>query len=225
MKTLLTTLLLSLSIVAFSQNEKQTGTGVKSLALETSTEDAQAMQLFLKADNYFVKGKYKKAISYYKQAVAVDSNFIDAIDNIGTSYRRLFEMDSAIHYYKLSLSKMPNNKGVLYNLGLVYLYLEKYSEAETSFTKLLTMNKADLEASYHLSLTHLWSSDYTKAIEWGTKTYEQALSTDKILAADAVYIVCKALLETDKKNDAIAFYKRAKSKGAVSTDAAAELGL
>ncbi len=223
MKYIFTSFLILCTLATFSQNKKDSE--VTNVKMSSATENAQAMQIFLKAEKSFVKGAYKKAASLYKEAYSIDSNFVDAIDNLALSYRRQYEMDSALHYYNISISKIPNNKGALNNVGLVYIYLEKYDNAIETFNKLLSFYPDHSESIYSISLAYLLAKDYNKAIEFATKAFEASKKSDKSLAADAVYIACKSYLSLEKKDEAKLFYKKAKSQGIKSQEAADELGI
>src|ERR1035437_3894466 len=46
---------------------------------------------------------FKKAVQYFKLAIAEDPGYVDAYDNLGLSFRQLNMLDSAEHYYLISI--------------------------------------------------------------------------------------------------------------------------
>jgi len=219
------TLIISLLCAFSTLNAQNKKTNVQDVGMFTSTENAAAMQNFMKAEKAFNKGAFKKATSLYKLAYSQDSSFLDALDNLALSFRNQNLMDSAIHYYKLSLSKNIENQGVLTNLGLVYIYQEQYSDAVNTFTTLMQYFPDDLSALQLMSTTYLYAEDYTNALEWGQKCFDKAGVANKDLSSEALYNICVSLVKLNRKDEALTLYNKAQRWGIENPDAAVELGI
>jgi type IV pilus biogenesis/stability protein PilW len=82
---------------------------------------------------------YPKAIKHFKEALRIDENFSEALNNLGNAYAKIGEFDKAIDAYKRAISN-PIYKNValaLNNLGMVYYRLTKYDEATDAFKEAL----------------------------------------------------------------------------------------
>src|SRR5690606_25677736 len=99
--TLFATLLTCTCFPLYSQTN--TENKIEDISVHNLSENPQAMQHFMKAENFFEKNAYKKAVKFYKRAYEADTNFVIALDNLALSYRRLYKMDSAVVYYNKSL--------------------------------------------------------------------------------------------------------------------------
>lgn len=108
---------------------------------------------------YFFLKEYEKALTHFKHAYNINKKHRDSseiagsINNIGTTYSRIGEVDSALHYINLGiiyfselkntskLAQTLNNKGSLYHRKL-----DKTKEALTFFEEALRLH---LNASNH----------------------------------------------------------------------------
>jgi tetratricopeptide (TPR) repeat protein len=74
----------------------------------------------------------KKAIFYYKKALALSKNKpqkTDCLNNIANSYQRMGNLNNALKYYSLGnrLSK-EKDVAILYNLSFIYLKLHQWAK-------------------------------------------------------------------------------------------------
>lgn len=82
---------------------------------------------------------YPKAIKHFKEALRIDENFSEALNNLGNTYAKMGEFDKAIDAYKKAISNplYKNAALALNNLGMVYYRTAKYDEAIDSFKEAL----------------------------------------------------------------------------------------
>ncbi len=82
---------------------------------------------------------YPKAIKHFKEALRLDENFSEALNNLGNTYAKMGEFDKAIEAYKKAISNplYKNAALALNNLGMVYYRIAKYDEAIDSFKEAL----------------------------------------------------------------------------------------
>lgn len=79
----------------------------------------KAKALYNKAYEHFDKKEYSLAIRNYEMAIAVDSDYIDAYNNLGLTFYESNVLDSASYYLQRSLQKLPSGTTALQNLALV----------------------------------------------------------------------------------------------------------
>lgn len=207
----------------FSQTDSENR--IEDISVHNLSENPQAMQFFMKAENYFEKNSYKKAVKFYKLAYESDTNFVIALDNLALSFRRLYKMDSAVVYYNKSLKKNEQNKTVLNNLGLVYTYLEQYDNAIHTYNTLFKYYPNDPQGNYNMALTYYYANNFQQTIIYGTAAFEVWKTDDKTNALEAVYLVCKAYIASDDKDGAKLFYREAAKQGIRNTQARQDFDL
>jgi tetratricopeptide (TPR) repeat protein len=78
-----------------------------------------ALDLFNKGVNYSNDKEYILANRDYEMAIALDSDYVDAYNNLGLNFYEMNLMDSAGYYLRISLGKLPSGTTALQNLGLV----------------------------------------------------------------------------------------------------------
>jgi tetratricopeptide (TPR) repeat protein len=84
---------------------------------------------------YYQKGDYRRAISYYKEALEIDSSFVMAYENIGLAYEAAGEWEKACEAYQSAISYEPGSPDAYLLLGKLHLRLGRLSEAVEVFQK------------------------------------------------------------------------------------------
>jgi tetratricopeptide (TPR) repeat protein len=103
---------------------------------------------------YFQDGKYEKAVSEFKRAVALNPESADAYTYLGNSYIKLKKYDEAIAAYKKPVILDQSSTDAKKNLANAYMEAEQYDNAEETFLK---MAKQDPRSPYaHNSLGYLY---------------------------------------------------------------------
>ncbi|MDO9510636.1 MAG: AAA family ATPase [Bacteroidales bacterium] len=90
--------------------------------------DPESERLSDIAYKYFENKEYKKAISYYEKAIAVDPDNHSALNGAGAAWSWLDEFEKSLEYYKKAFKLNPRNLTYLRNLLQVQKSLEKYEE-------------------------------------------------------------------------------------------------
>jgi tetratricopeptide (TPR) repeat protein len=79
-------------------------------AQEVSKKDiSQAMKHYKMATKKYKKGEYAVAIAEYKEAVKLNPNYVDALNDMGYSYSKLGDYENAISSYNIALSIKPDH--------------------------------------------------------------------------------------------------------------------
>ena len=129
--------------------------------------------LFLMGNWYLNMDSFRKAISWYTQALKkAHYNYPEAWLNLGVAYRRIGMTDSAIFAYSRALALRKDYWEALYNLGLAYWYSNRVEKAYRTFKRLLQYKPHNPKIWYFLGrvyekLNHIDSAimAYKKAIE------------------------------------------------------------
>jgi OOP family OmpA-OmpF porin len=116
-----------------------------------STKNKKAIELYVAADNYRVRGQYAEALELLKQAIDKDKNFSEAYFRQALIYKstRNYQKSDEIFLKGLSMTSDPKKqKGYFFELGENYLlegdyeqslqFLDRYLESEI-------LNKARVE--------------------------------------------------------------------------------
>lgn len=79
----------------------------------------KAIALYNIAHDHFDKKEYPLAIRNYEMALSIDSDYIDAYNNLGLTFYETNSLDSASYYLQRSLRKFPSGTTALQNISLV----------------------------------------------------------------------------------------------------------
>lgn len=128
------------------------------------TKDQEARNAFNQANDLRDQEKFTEAEKLFREAIELDPNFCDAMDNLGIMLRKQGKADEAIQWYQRSLEVKPDNSLALRNMGLAYYFQEKPDEAIPVFEKLVQIAPDDPEGYYGLGISHYEIEKYEDAI-------------------------------------------------------------
>ncbi len=94
----------------------------------------------------FNEREYNKAITHFKQAIKIDTNFPLAHYNIGCTYLEMKEYRKAIGAFNTAVSLDLKIKEVYYNRSFAYFRTDKFKEAQQDLQKSL-----QIDPSYKLA--------------------------------------------------------------------------
>ena len=141
----------------------------------------KARILILKGSNSGTRGDFKTAIELYNRALSIVSTMDRSIEvismlshiynNMGISYRRLGDIESAMNHYQLNLNLVKENFGenhrelfYVYNsLGSIYYTLGDFGTAADHFLRAIDIaekNRGWLEDNYASALNNAAGSYY-----------------------------------------------------------------
>jgi tetratricopeptide (TPR) repeat protein len=78
---------------------------------------------------YFQQNQIEKALVDFKQAYKVNPNHIHTLNNIGTCYGNLGEMEKAKEFYNKVLALYPTNKESRMNLAIIYFNENQFTQS------------------------------------------------------------------------------------------------
>jgi OmpA-OmpF porin, OOP family len=111
-----------------------------------STKSKKAIELYISADDFRVRGQLDQAIDLLNQAIAKDSKFEEAYYRLGLTYRSASNLATASENFEkgLSLSQDPRKQKIYtFILGESYLRQGKYDQSLLNLNKFLSQEKTD----------------------------------------------------------------------------------
>lgn len=125
-------------------------------------ENAKAYNYF---GNFIGLSDNKKAKVYYYKAIEIDDKFVNSYANLGNSYAKDEDYESAIKYYKIALDFDSQNYKWLHNIASVYLRNNMFNEAKVYLDKAIAI-KPEISSIYNTyGILYLWQEDEVKAGE------------------------------------------------------------
>jgi tetratricopeptide (TPR) repeat protein len=180
----------------------------------TSTQSKEARSAYNTGYLAFMKGKYKDAIPFFKLALRLDSAYIDAIDNLAFTYRRLNMIDSAEFCYKHSLKINSGNMLAMNNLALLYLMQEKFDLASEYYNKMIQVDSLSGDGYYGLAQINFKRKDFDFAIKYGMKAFKIWEKTNRQYAGESMMYVGMAQCHKGDKANAKISLQKAQNMGA-----------
>jgi len=111
------------------------------------------------------EGKYNESINYLKRSLALKSDQVNTLYNLGLDYDKLKQNDHAILYYKKALKVDSTHIGSLNNLGNLYVDLKKYDEAIYYLERAHKLEPKHYATLQNLGIAYYYSGKYQKAIQ------------------------------------------------------------
>lgn len=102
-------------------------------------------------------------IANYRKVLEIDSNYVDAWNNLGVAYFYYSNLDSAVICFKKALDKNPDYPPAHNNAGYVLDVLGKYDQAVAHYQKAIQLRPNYLIAMANLVDTYMHQRDYASA--------------------------------------------------------------
>jgi len=123
-----------------------------------STKNKKAIDLYVDADNYRVRGQYDQAIRLLRQAIERDNKFEEAYARLGLTYRSAGDLPLSSESFEKALALTPyplKQKTYLYSLGDNYLRSGQYEKSIFNLDRFLAIEKTD---KLKIDLASVWNS-------------------------------------------------------------------
>ncbi|MCX6200514.1 MAG: tetratricopeptide repeat protein [Bacteroidetes bacterium] len=190
------------------------------------TNSNEALQYYNEGTNYAFKNDFDNCKKYYLMALQIDSEFVQAYDNLGVLYRRLGDYEKAIEKYKQSIRFYPMGKVAHQNLASVYSMIKQFRNAGTEYETLIKLDSTDPEGYFgyaNLNMEELKYDSALKNAKMALKLYEKQNST---FIAEGQYLIGLIYYYKQDNDNAIKYLRIAKKNGAeISADIAKALRL
>ena len=173
-----------------------------------------------KANKYYNEGhdatearNFKKAIEYYKLAIAEDPDYIDAYDNAGVAFRQLDMLDSAALYYLISIKKYPKGTVARGNMAVVEEMRGNPEKALAYYNECLAIDNKDPETYYGLMRVYGKLQKFDEALASGNKAEQLYFQRNDPYIGDCYYMLCITHIMMNNKEKARLYATKAESKG------------
>jgi tetratricopeptide (TPR) repeat protein len=165
------------------------------------------------------QGETDQAITHYRQAIALRSNYAEAHYNLGRLLAEKGELSDAVTHYEKALAINPADAEAHNNLGATLFQSGRVDDAITHYQKALEIQPGYADASCNLANALLSQGDMDGAI--GYYLAGLALSPNQ---ADAQYNLATALLRKGRTDEAIVHYEKTLELRPEIADVHANLG-
>ena len=115
----------------------------------------EASQLVQKGNKSFGAQLYDDAITYYKQAIALDPGSLDAHYDLGVTYGKKGMLDESIAAYTKVIAIDPHHAQAHNNLGTAYEQKGMVNEAHSAYEKAVAADPNLAPAQYNLGKSYL----------------------------------------------------------------------
>jgi tetratricopeptide (TPR) repeat protein len=172
-------------------------------------------------DNYnlgikaFQKKDYKQAVIHYKEAIRLDPEYVEALDNCGLSFRKMGDLKSAEYFYQESIKVNPRTVAPHMNMAVIHSSRGEFEKALNDYQAIININPNDPEGFYGIAHVFLLQKKYQKALEASQKaTGLYALHNPELLN-EAYFSIGRSYLGLNDKKNAKKWIKAAIKKGQV----------
>lgn len=156
----------------FDEVEKLVNTGLKSNQFNVEL-------INIKAQNYFWKQDYHKAIVWFEKLVALGESSQFIHEKLSLCFAKTHRFPEAIKHRLLALKFEPNNTNNLFVLGRLYEKNKEFDKAESYYNKALEMEDAPLDAQYtQLGRVLNYQKKYAEAIQVLNKARQENPKND-----------------------------------------------
>lgn len=125
----------------------------RGITCPTTNEDARTA--YNNGVNLQQQGNIDAAVGHFQQAIELDPNFCDAMDNLGQILRSQGKIDEAIEWYKKSIEVAPNNTVARQNLAFAYQTQGQIENAIAEYQKIIEIDPNEAEGYYGLGNLYL----------------------------------------------------------------------
>lgn len=123
--------------------------------LVCDTENREAMEHYNRGVRLHDAGDAPAAAQAYMQAIDLDGEFCDAMDNLAVILRRNDMVAEAIILYERSLAIAPTNQFALQNVGVAYRLSGRGEDALRSYRRLSELSPANPEGWFGIAQVSL----------------------------------------------------------------------
>jgi len=114
---------------------------------------------------YLAQYKPAEAEKQFREAIALDPNYVVGIINVGIAALAQVHYDEAVAAFDRALRLDPDNIYAHFNLSLIYKLQGKATEALSEGLEALRLDPRDPDVRYHVGSLYMTNRDYGKAIE------------------------------------------------------------
>lgn len=179
-------------------------TNMETIKLETADERAAkslsgADRAFMKANEFYNKQDYEKAVAGYREAISLSSTNWAYHFNLGLAYKKLNKLQEAREAFAQAVQLNPNSFSANKELGEILAKEEQYEAAAGYYRKAVELSPNDPDAHYNLGACLVNLGQGEEALGHFQKVVE--LKPDY---AEAYFQMGSIYISQNKKAEAIA---------------------
>jgi tetratricopeptide (TPR) repeat protein len=152
----------------FKLSEQEIASDIDKLVGKITTSSPEAYRYYSEGAKHYIEGDFRKAIQFFKQAVAKDPEFATAYRSMSAAYSVMgYRAESRKYRQKaLELSDRVSDRERYRIQGDFYRYSEKtYDKAIEAYHKLLDLYPEDLGGNNNLGTLYQNLEEWDKSIE------------------------------------------------------------
>lgn len=119
----------------------------------------EALDWYLKGNEFSQKGEFEQAVEAYHQALQINPDATGPFYNLGLAYKHLKQYERASAAFESALRLEPDNINIRLNLGNVYNRMERWGKAIEHLNRVVHRTKDNAEAHGNLGWAYLNYSD------------------------------------------------------------------
>lgn len=173
----------------------------------------EALDLYTEGHDYFSKSEFRKSIASYIKAIELEPKFVDAMDNLGNSYRYLGILDSAEFWYNKSIAMYPNGYIAHQNLAIVYLSTSRLEKALNEYDTMILLDAENPEGYFGKANVYIQLKKGDEIVINAQKALTIYRKKHDPYEMDALYLIGVGYYIQGDNKSAIKYLKKAKDMG------------
>ena len=125
-----------------------------------SIKQAKAIKQYNKGREASSRGNTSQAIKSYREAIKLDPNFYQALNNLGNIYQTQKNNDAALNCFKKALKVIGENAIVLNNIGNAYREKKDFEASIRYFERSITAEPKYISPRLNLIAVHIDNQDW-----------------------------------------------------------------
>jgi len=124
-----------------------------------------ARDYFDRGRSYHELGMYNEAAKYYKKAIKLKPDFLEAFINLGVAYYQIGKYSKAIDAYEKAVYLNPDSSSIYNKLGSAYIIHGRFSKALDSFKKATELEPNNPVSHYNLGIAYYLNGERDAAFK------------------------------------------------------------
>ncbi|AIQ97964.1 tetratricopeptide repeat protein [Prochlorococcus sp. MIT 0801] len=123
---------------------------------------------------------FKEAERYFRKAIELNPDFVDAYFNLGNLLKDLNRIKEAEVFTRKAIQINPNSAVYHYNLANILKELDDFDKAQDSYERAIRLNPMYADSYYSLGLTLLAKNEHDKALKYFSKCFDLLRGSQKL---------------------------------------------